>query len=129
VAWQFEELRYFYTGSTEKPGFFAQLAVNMETNKVIYPFQILRGILFGLAAVVLLFITGKNKAGFIISVCLVYLCTAIVLIIPNFLFPDMVRIAHLIEMSSSMLVFGIITGNILWEPCPKSPAKGQRIHV
>ena len=27
VAWQFEELRYFYTGSTEKVGFLEQLAV------------------------------------------------------------------------------------------------------
>ncbi|GHU98370.1 hypothetical protein FACS189483_06300 [Spirochaetia bacterium] len=55
----------------------------------------------------------SNK--YIINVCLVYLCTAIVLIIPNFLFPHAVRIAHLMEMSSSMLVFGFITGMILWE--------------
>jgi len=58
----------------------------------------------------------KNKPAFLISVCLIYLCTAVVLIIPNVLFPDMVRIAHLIEMSGSMLLFGIIAGNILWIP-------------
>ena len=51
---------------------------------------------------------------FIISVCLIYLSTAIVLIIPNVLFPEKVKIAHLIEMSSSMLIFGVIVGNILW---------------
>ena len=44
-----------------------------------------------------------------------YLTTAVLLIIPNALFPDMVRIGHLIEMTSSMLMFGIIAGNILWE--------------
>jgi hypothetical protein len=43
-----------------------------------------------------------------------YLCTAFQLIIPNKLFPDIVRIAHLIEMTGSMLLFGIIVGNILW---------------
>jgi hypothetical protein len=36
------------------------------------------------------------------------------LIIPNVLFPDIVRIGHLIEMTSSMFLFGVITGNILW---------------
>jgi hypothetical protein len=36
------------------------------------------------------------------------------LIIPNVLFPDIVRIGHLIEMASSMFLFGIITGNIVW---------------
>jgi hypothetical protein len=36
-------------------------------------------------------------------------------IIPNVLFPDTVRIAHLIEMGSSLLLFGLIVGNILRE--------------
>jgi hypothetical protein len=57
---------------------------------------------------------NKNKGVFITSVCLVYLCTAVMLIIPNALFPDIVRIGHLIEMTSSMFLFGLITGNILW---------------
>jgi hypothetical protein len=115
VAWQFEELRLFYTGSTEKLSFFGQMVNNIKTNTVIIPFQILRGILFGAAIIPLKNMVNKNKIIFIINVCLIYLCTAIVLIIPNVLFPDTVRIAHLIEMGSSMLLFGIIVGNILWE--------------
>jgi hypothetical protein len=112
VAWQSEELRLFYTGSTEKLSFWGQMANNIKTNTVIIPFQILRGILFGVAIIPLRNMVNKNKIIFIINVCLIYLCTAIVLIIPNALFPDKVRIAHLIEMSSSMLFFGIIVGNI-----------------
>jgi len=114
VAWQFEELRLFYTGSTEKLSFWEKLANNIRTNPIIFPFQILRGILFGIAIIPIKNMVSKNKISFIISVCLIYLCAAVVLIIPNVLFPDMVRIAHLIEMSSSMLLFGIIVGNILW---------------
>jgi len=114
VAWQFEELRLFYTGSNEKLSFLNQLAKNIKTNPIIFPFQILRGILFGIAIIPIKNMLSKNKITFIISVCLIYLCSAVVLIIPNVLFPDMVRIAHLIEMSSSMLLFGIIVGNILW---------------
>jgi len=114
VAWQFEELRLFYTSSTEKLSFWGQMANNIKTNPIIIPFQIIRGILFGLAIIPIKNMVNKNKIVFIISVCLIYLCTAIVLIIPNVLFPDMVRIAHLIEMSSSMLFFGIIVGYILY---------------
>ncbi|GBU27800.1 hypothetical protein R84B8_01341 [Treponema sp. R8-4-B8] len=114
VAWQFEELRMFYSGSSEKLGFWGQMANNIKSNPVIIPFQIIRGILFGMAIIPIKNMLSKNKIVFKISVCLIYLCTAIVLIIPNVLFPDMVRIAHLIEMSSSMLLFGIIVGNILW---------------
>jgi len=115
VAWQFEELRIFYSGSGEKLSFWGQLANNIKTNPIIIPFQILRGILFGIAIIPIKNMVSKNKMIFIISVCLIYLCTAVVLIIPNVLFPDMVRIAHLIEMSTSMLLFGIIVGNILHE--------------
>ena len=115
VAWQFEDLRIFYTGSPEKLSFFGQMANIAKTNPITFPFQILRGILFGVAVIPILSMVNKNKRIFIISVCLIYLCTAIVLIIPNILFPDIVRIAHLIEMFSSMLLFGIIVGVIMWK--------------
>jgi len=114
VAWQFEELRIFYTGSAEKLSFWGQMNNITKTNPITFPFQILRGALFGAAVVPIRNMINKNKKVFITSVCLIYLCTAIVLIIPNVLFPDIVRIAHLIEMTGSMLLFGIIAGNILW---------------
>lgn len=114
VAWQFEELRLFYSGTTDKLSFWGQMVNNAKSNPVIIPFQIIRGILFGLAIIPIKNMVNLNKGGFVVSVCLIYLCTAIVLIIPNVLFPNTVRIAHLIEMSSSMLIFGIIVGCILW---------------
>jgi hypothetical protein len=114
VAWQFEELRVFYSGSPEKLSFGGQLLNNLKINPAIYPFQLLRGILFG-ACVLPLLDMLRTKAVFITSVCLVYLCTAVVLLIPNVLFPDMVRYGHLLEMTSSMLLFGIIAGSILWK--------------
>jgi hypothetical protein len=114
VAWQFEDLRLFYSGSTEKLSFWSQMANNIRTTPIIIPFQIIRGILFAIFILPLRDMMNTKKT-FIVSVCLVYLCTAIQLVIPNVLFPDMVRIAHLFEMTSSMLLFGIITGNIMWK--------------
>ena len=116
VAWQFEEVRLFYSGSTENAGFIGQLVNNFQNNAIIYPFQFIRGMLFAICVLPLLYMLREKKAAFIISVCLVYLCTAIVLIIPNVLFPDTVRWAHFIEMFSSMLLFGAITGHILYIP-------------
>ena len=113
VAWQFPDLRMFYSGSTVLVSFIDQLMVNFNTNPIIFPFQIFRGILFGLAAVPLLMMFKSEKKYFITSLCLLYLTTAIVLIIPNPLFPNAVRFAHLLEMTSSMFLFAIITGLIL----------------
>jgi hypothetical protein len=112
IAWQSDELRLFYTGSTEKLSFMGQMVNNIKTNPIIIPFQIIRGILFGITVIPIKNMVTKNKLSFIISVILMYLCTAIVLIIPNVLFPEKVRIAHFIEMSSSMLLFGLIVGKI-----------------
>ena len=111
VAWQFEDLRILYSGSPEKLGFFSHLA---SLNPVIYSFQILRGILFGLFVIPLMKMV-KTKKVFVISTCLVYLYLGVVFLTPNALFPGMARIGHLLEMTSSMLVFGIIVGYILWD--------------
>jgi len=115
VAWQFEELRVFYSGSAENAGFIGVLINNAVNDPIIYPFQFVRGIMFVSFSLPLLYMTReKGRKNFIISVCLTYLITAVLLVIPNALFPDVVRWAHFIEMTSSMLIFGIITGFGLW---------------
>ncbi len=119
VAWQFEDLRVFYSGSAVDAGFIGQL---MNNELIIYPFQYLRGLMFVSFTLPLLSMLRKNKKAFLISVCLVYLTTAIVLVIPNPLFPDTVRWAHFAEMLSSMLLFGIITGYVLYKPLEKPNA-------
>jgi len=110
VAWQFDGVRIFYTGSQEKLSFWKQVSNN---HPIFIALQILRGILFGFFVIPLKRMISK-KISFVISVCLLYLGTAITLIMPNPLFPDEVRIAHLIEMLTSMLLFGLIVANILW---------------
>ena len=112
VAWQFEDLRVFYTNKALKLGFWQQLAHNWNTNFMIFPFQIVRGMLLALSAIPL-FCMINNKIHFIICVCMMYVAVGVFLIIPNALFPDMVRWAHFIEVTSSMLLFGLITGFIL----------------
>ena len=110
VAWQFEDLRVLYSGSPEKLTFWKHLA---SINPILYPFQLLRGILFGVCVLPLMNMV-KTKKEFGISVCMMYLYLGIVFLMPNALFPGMARIGHLLEMTSSMLFFGLIVSNILW---------------
>ncbi|MDR7812714.1 hypothetical protein [Lacrimispora sp.] len=113
IAWKLEAVRMFYSGDSQDIGFWAKLIENWRENPAIYPFQFMRGVLFGIAALPLLYMGWNRRREFIISICLIYLSTAIVLIIPNFLFPDTVRWAHFIEMFLSMLLFGVMTGLIM----------------
>jgi len=76
--------------------------------------QISRGILYGAFVIPLLNILNA-KRDFILSVCMVFLCAGIQLIIPNELFPENLRYIYLIEMTGAMLLFGIIAGNLLWK--------------
>jgi hypothetical protein len=75
--------------------------------------QIFRGILYGVFVIPLIRII-KTKRESIVSICLVYLCQGIQLIIPNELIPEELRIAYFIELTGAMLLFGIVAGNILW---------------
>ena len=110
IIWRIEEFRAFY-GSIEN---------NLI---VIIPFQLLRGILF-CAFILPLKNMVKTKKIFLICICMVYLSLAIDLVIPNAILPNSIRIAHLVEMTISMILFGIIVGNIMWES--KKPAHNKR---
>ncbi len=113
VALQFSDVREFYSGTTEKQTFISLMIGNFQNSNVV-TFQFLRGILFSTFILPIVFMfKGKNKQ-LLISLVLVYLSTAIVLIIPNFLFPETVRWAHFIEMMSSMTTFAVITW-LVWK--------------
>ncbi len=112
VAWQSEELRIFYSGSPVDVGFIAQMRNNIENSFMVLPIQFGRGMLFTISIIPLLRMKWKHKYDYLVSVLAVFLCTAMGLIIPNFLFPDAVRIQHFYEMISSMFLFGIITAKL-----------------
>jgi hypothetical protein len=103
MTWQFDGFQTHYGESV----------MNTPNVFVNASFQILRGILFGAAAIPLMRII-KSKQKFVLCTCLVYLCPGIQLILPSGFFPDDLRIAYLLEMTGAMFLFGIIAGNLLW---------------
>lgn len=112
VAWQSPELRQFYSGSAEMMSFVEKLMDNFRTSPTIFFLQWMRGVLFTISVLPLLQMRWLHKYDYLIGVALMFLCSAVVLVIPNFLFPDAVRWTHFAEMFSSMLVFGILTGKL-----------------
>ena len=117
--WQFEEFRIFYWYTP-----WGQAAWGGNYSGIIpwLSITILRGVLNGLFILPMLSVIDKNKTTFIIGICLIYVAPAINHVAPNPMYPDTVRLVHLVAMTGSMLLFGIIVGNILWGSKSK---KGQ----
>ena len=110
IAWQFEAVRLYYTGSSEKESFFFMLFQNLGSS--LYLFQILRGILWILLALLAIkYIKGGIvQKGISLVLLMVFLCCG-QLIIPNPFMPETVRIAHLIETSTENAIWAVL---IVW---------------
>ena len=73
-----------------------------------------RGILNAFFLLPMLSMITKSKLRFITALCLLVLAPAMTMLVPNPLLPDIVRLLHFASWTGSMLLFGIIAGNILW---------------
>jgi len=107
IAWQFPEIREYYSGSTTMD----PLLVMMKENVIsgLYFFQIFRGILWVLIAILVFNSTVGSwlRKGIILGLLLSCLgCSQ--LLLPNPIMPEMVRMGHLLETSTSNFLWGII---------------------
>jgi hypothetical protein len=108
VAWQIEDLRIFYTGSSENVGFVNRLTEIWNATPSFYLFQFGKGVLFGLFTLPVIDLLKNKSSALLIGIILLLETSAIRLFIPDFLLPDVVRAGHLLEMSSSLFLFSII---------------------
>lgn len=114
VAWQFEEVRLFYSGKPELNGFMAQLQSTMHDYPLLFPFQFIRGFLWILLGLPVIYYLKGNRAEKIVACVFVYsVMTSIQLVIDNPFMPAGVRMAHLLEVSTSNGLFGLLIGLIL----------------
>jgi hypothetical protein len=107
IAWQFAEIREYYTGSSHMESFFVMMKANITSG--LYFFQIFRGLLWVLIASVVLYATdsGWLKSGLILGLLLSFLGSS-QLLLPNPIMPEMVRLGHLLETSTSSFIWGLI---------------------
>jgi hypothetical protein len=109
--WQFDEFRTFYSDTPWGQGFWSG---NNSLLFIFASFTIIRGMFYGFIALILLSMVNKSKIVYITSICLIFISPALNHLVPNTFMPSIVRFLHLISMTGSMLLFGIIMGNILW---------------
>jgi hypothetical protein len=116
VAWQFPQVRQFYTGSTAIAPLGEHLARTLSDVPLFLPFQFLRGVLWIVFAVPLLLMLSGQRRATITSTALLFGLCGLQIVIPNPLFPDVVRYAHFIETTSSTALYGALIGGILSVP-------------
>jgi hypothetical protein len=107
IAWQFPDIRQYYSGSSEMESLFVMMQANVASG--LYFFQILRGLLWVLIAILVITSTTGSwmRKGLIIGLLLSCLgCSQ--LLLPNPIMPEMVRLGHLLETSTSNFVWGFI---------------------
>jgi hypothetical protein len=110
VAWQFEAVRVFYSGSPEDAGFFGQLKDTLQTRNFIFAFQFVRGFLWIIIGLpILLYLKGSTREK-ILTCTFLYVLPVIQLIVDNPYMPQPVRVAHLLEVASSNGLFGFLIG-------------------
>lgn len=102
VAWQSAAVREFYANSTIT-----------TAQPLLTLIQIGRGVLWALVALPLLVMFEKRWQTIVAIAISFSLLPSIALILPNPLMPAPVAHAHLIEVASSMLLFGAATGWIM----------------
>lgn len=110
VAWQFEAVRVFYTGSAENAGFIGGIKQTLQTKSFIFLFQLLRGFLWIIIGLPIALYLKGGKREKIMACILLYALPAIQLIVDNPFMPQQVRLAHLLEVASSNGLFGFLIG-------------------
>ena len=107
IAWQFSEVRQYYTGTQEIESFYNIMKGNVTSG--LYFFQMIRGLIWiGIGYLVLVSIQGSTFQKSIVLGLLFSVISSSQLLLPNPIMPDMVRIPHLIETATSNFLWGII---------------------
>ncbi len=114
VAWQFTDVRLFYTGSTRILNFFGHMSNQFRQDPILPLFQLFRGFLWALIAILILkSLKLRNRIAFVIIPGLIFsVLISSMLLFPNAYMPVTVRIGHSFELFTSMMTFGIISSFI-----------------
>ena len=112
IAWQFEPVRIYYNGSSVMEPFYKLMIENITSG--LYAFQIFRGFIWiGIGYLILISLQCAPFKKALILGLLFSVISSSQLLLPNPIMPEMVRVAHLIETSSSNFIWGFILAFVL----------------
>lgn len=110
VAWQFPDLRKYYSGSTAILNIFQHMANQFQSDPILPLFQLFRGLLWaGLSLIIINSLNTKGLKTYIVTGLLFSVLITTPLILPNAYMPAPVRLGHSLELFTSMFVFGILS--------------------
>lgn len=112
IAWQNPDLRLYYTGSDELRPFLSQF-IHEFIAEGIYPFQVLRALLWVIISLPLVNTMGTTTGRIILFALLNALIPASMLLLPNAFMPESVATSHLYETASSNFIWGIAIAVLL----------------
>ena len=112
VAWQFQDARLLYSGSVEKLPFFSHFASAFSDDPWLYPWQVLRGLIWvSIAVPVIRMSTGGWRETGVMVGLLFAIIMNIQHLLPNPYMPRIVSMAHLMETAPSNFILGF---SITW---------------
>ncbi len=106
IAWQNENLRIFYTKSSEMTSFFHQGAGSFADG--LYFFQILRAAIWVIATIPLVMMLRHLRGYYLIVGLVTSLLPAAQLFIPNPYMPQEIAMVHFVETASSNFIWGAL---------------------
>ncbi len=99
---------------------FDKYYANLQMPAWIFPFQIVRGMVWGLLALLIARMVGGSRRETELAVALSFsILMGSLLLIPSGIMPDEIRSAHFIEVTSSNFVFGWIAAWLLYFRIPR----------
>jgi hypothetical protein len=114
VAWRNPDVRAYY-GGVDNPNVIAYYINMFAHDPVVYPFEIMRGLLwFCMALPIVLTWKGRPWEAALAVALLFALIENGQHLIPNPLMPASVRLSHFIETSSSNFLLGLATVSVLY---------------
>ena len=115
VAWQWEEVRIYYSGTAAIKPFFVHFRDTFVQDPLFLPFQLFRGLLWAGLTLLIVNVLDVRRWQAALTTAFVFavLMTVPLALFPNPYMPPGVREAHSWEVGSSMLLFGAVAGWVL----------------
>lgn len=116
VAWQFEAVRLFYSGTTEQLNFISQIVMTIKEMPLFLSYHFIRGLLWVAFSVPIILMMKGSRIKTMISLMLVFSYHGFQIIMAQGIFPPDVLIGHTIETTISICIYGGLIGYMFHIP-------------
>jgi len=110
IAWQFEAVRVFYSGTTEQLNFMTQIVGTIREMPLFLPYHFIRGLLWVVFSIPIILMMDGSRIKTMMGLILIFSYHGSQIIMAQGIFPQDVLIAHTIETTISACIYGGLIG-------------------